>query len=436
MSNELDPAFEEDIFDLLLTEAPSENGTGAGAGTGGAAKSGASGATSNPSESGSGSGSAGAELDKPDHHQIAREAKRARNSGDLIKQADAAPAHLRDPNAPYDVMHTNKKNIAEGLWHAKSGVVELMTMRGNFWKVMGYTTKVERKQCLNPEEALLLVEKSQLLVRPSTARSGKHIPTQHFYHEALHFIPQAAVLTYNKLKSLDYITLRHNQYLGPISGKKEEAVVAAAEGEAVEPHSLNDKVFSCDADIYEQMRAHPNWSLLDTLVSFDVYPQSAAWTKKTHVHPDGPAASDADKKPRGYVVVQTGAWTVNSRLTMHLLRAAHGVPLIFAAVLPSGNLALEEFTDAESSLNWENEHAIDISYLSKVTMDTVVKRDPEAVAKAAARAAAKAKGKGKAEAEVDGNDDADMELESVGDEDEDEEEDEEEEEEDEEEEDL
>ena len=56
--------------------------------------------------------------DKPDHHQMAREAKRARNSGDLISQAAARPAHTRDPDAPYDVLHTNKKNIAEGLWHA------------------------------------------------------------------------------------------------------------------------------------------------------------------------------------------------------------------------------------------------------------------------------------------------------------------------------
>ena len=72
-------------------------------------------------------------------------------------------------------------------------------MRGNFWKIMGYTTKKDRKQCLNPEEALLLVERSQLLVRPANARSGPHIASQHFYEEALHFLPQAAVLTYNKV---------------------------------------------------------------------------------------------------------------------------------------------------------------------------------------------------------------------------------------------
>jgi hypothetical protein len=39
------------------------------------------------------------------------------------------------------------------------------------------------------------------------------------------------------------------------------------------------------------------------------------------------------------------------------------VPLIFAAVLPSGNLILEEFTDARFSLDWQNVYArsIDMS---------------------------------------------------------------------------
>ena len=32
-------------------------------------------------------------------------------------------------------------------------------------------------------------------------------------------------------------------------------------------------MFSCDADVYAYMRAHPTWSLLDTLVTFDVYVQ-------------------------------------------------------------------------------------------------------------------------------------------------------------------
>ena len=48
------------------------------------------------------------------------------------------------------------------------------------------------------------------------------------------------------------------------------------------------------------------------------------------------------------------------------------MPILFAAVLPSGNLILEEFTDAASSLKWDNEYAIDINFSSKVTMESVI----------------------------------------------------------------
>ena len=58
-----------------------------------------------------------------------------------------------------------------------------------------------------------------------------------------------------------------------------------------------------------------------------------------------------------------------------LMKAAKGVPLIFAAVLPSGNLILEEFTDARTSLNWENKYAIDIKYSKKTTMQTVMPKE-------------------------------------------------------------
>ena len=40
--------------------------------------------------------------------------------------------------------------------------------------------------------------------------------------------------------------------------------------------------------------------------------------------------------------------------------------------MPSGNLILEEFTDAATSLKWDNEYAIDINFSSKVTMESVI----------------------------------------------------------------
>jgi hypothetical protein len=39
------------------------------------------------------------------------------------------------------------------------------------------------------------------------------------------------------------------------------------------------------------------------------------------------------------------------------LDAAAGVPVIFAAVMPTGNVVLEEFTDALNSLDWTNIYA-------------------------------------------------------------------------------
>jgi hypothetical protein len=342
-----DPAF-DDILDLLLDAEPEEEQS-----SGDMPAVGKESTTSAQEDSGS-------FLDNitlvqspvsalPDKHRQDREAKRSRNSGDLLPQN----SNSLGPDAPYDVLHVNKKNIAEGVWDRDTGVVELMTLRGNFWKVMGYTD--HSTQLLNPEEALLLVERSQLVVR-SVAQAHvetKHIASQYFYQEVLHFVPQAVILTYVKLKYLDYITLRHAGHYGN------------------DEHSLREKVFACDADVYASMRRYPERTILDTLVAFDVYPQSSSWTKRGYLDSQ---TSDPSKKPRGYVIVQTGDWTMNSRLMVHLLKAAKGVPIIFAAVLPSGNLILEEFTDATTSLKWDNEHAIDITYFSKVSFDTLVKR--------------------------------------------------------------
>jgi hypothetical protein len=307
-----------------------------------------------------------------DKHRNDRELKRQRNSGDLEPQKKI----VRDPNAPYDVLHTDKKNIAEGEWLADQGLVELITLRGNFWRIMGFTQL--QKQLLNPEEALLLVEKSQLIVRPkvrnasvsgsgtdSTSQVGVHslafggkaakantprIPAQHFYQEVLQFVPLACMLTYDKLKSYDYITLRHRRHNGNVS------------------HPL--KAFSCDAEVYAHMRAHPKQDILETLVSFDIYANLTGWTKKGYL--DITNVGDPAKRPHGHVVVQTGAWTMNSRVVSHLLAASKGVPIIFAAVLPSGNLILEEFTDARTSLTWSNDLAIDITFFSKVSLATLV----------------------------------------------------------------
>ncbi len=338
-------------------------------------------------------------------------------------------------SGPYDVTIKNKKSCAEGVWIREKGLVRITNMRGKFWRVMGFSMKSQ--MYLNPEEALLLVEQAQLILKAANSRSDKHIPSSYFYQEVLNFVPQAVVLSYVKLKSLDYIVLRHRNNNGD--------------------HAKPLRSFSCEYDVYEYMKANPSWNVLETCVAFDVYCNVSSWSKKAMLtnseyakikripsrvgrsesrstivsdativttkntqkkkkaeidgtgrnrlneaddHGEEPQllTSPEDlrsKLPKAYVIVQTGDWTFSGRLMIALLKAAKGVPLIFAAVLPSGNLILEEFTDARTSLNWENDYAIDIKYSKKTTMQTVmpkemVERMEQERLKQEAKAAAKA----------------------------------------------
>ena len=255
----------------------------------------------------------------------------------IPKPHQPQPQQQPQIGAPYDAKVKDRRQVAEGLWLAVDGTVELITMRGNFWRIMGYNAN--RKNYLQPEEALLLVEKAQLCVSApggeqlaaanANANAIKlHIPSSVFYEEVLKQVPLPCYLTYVKLKSLEYVTMRHNQYQAP-------------------------RAFVGDADIYRAMAAQPGDRLLDTLISFDIYAHTANWSKKNM----------QEMPPTAYVMVQTGDWTPSARLMLRLLEEAKGVPVIFAAVLPSGNLVLEEFTDARHSLDWQNVYArsIDMS---------------------------------------------------------------------------
>ena len=409
----LDPEFEEDILGLLIEEPSGDGSSALAQMTVNSADLGHSTEKDGKNKRATGGGVV-------DKHREDREAKRQKNSGDLSKQA---PASEPAADAPYDAKGGDKKNSAEGTWDSEKGTVELNTMRGNFWRIMGFTES--KLQYLNPEEALLLAEKSQLRIYRDTKNNGNsgagknssgsssavavnendangrtsenRVPLQHFYDEVLQFVPQAVLLVYNKLKFLDYICMRHKQHNGNTS------------------HPLRS--FSNDADVYAQMKKYPNRGILESLCAFDVYPNMTSWSKKAFLDSNGNSTGDISKRaslnqqksgsdnnnnddggieieeenenkvdnkkekrlqrmraPSGYVIVQTGDWTMNSRLAIHLLRAAKGVPIIFAAVLPSGNLILEELCDARTALVWDNVHAIDISFSSNVTMENLVKR--------------------------------------------------------------
>lgn len=230
------------------------------------------------------------------------------------KRARIEPSCNATANTPFDAKVKDRRQVAEATWLPKLGLVELIKMRGNFWKVMGFSQN--RKNYLQPEEALLLIEKAQLCV---TNEELNHIPSSLFYDEVLYYIPQPCYLTYVKLKSLEYVTFRHKQ---------------------------TPRAFTGDEDIYQHMAANPKAGLLESLIAFDVYAHTANWSKKQM----------SDKLPTSYVLVMTGDWTLSGRLKLRLLEDARGVPVIFAAVLPSGNLILEEFTDARYSLDWKNEY--------------------------------------------------------------------------------
>ena len=49
------------------------------------------------------------------------------------------------------------KTIAVGCWNPLTGLVEVTKMRGNFWKICGFS--IQQKNYLYPEEALYLAEK-------------------------------------------------------------------------------------------------------------------------------------------------------------------------------------------------------------------------------------------------------------------------------------
>ncbi|MEC8392021.1 MAG: tRNA-splicing endonuclease subunit SEN54 family protein, partial [Actinomycetota bacterium] len=78
-----------------------------------------------------------------------------------------------DSDAPYDASVRGKKSLGEAVWLHEKDCVELLTLRGNYWRVMGWSE--DRTMLLNPEVALLLVERGHLRVKASVV-SEKHIP--------------------------------------------------------------------------------------------------------------------------------------------------------------------------------------------------------------------------------------------------------------------
>ena len=230
------------------------------------------------------------------------------------------------------------ESIALVRWEASLCLGEITVMKGNFWKYCGFS--LNQKNYLYPEEALYLAERRAIRIRRSLDEIGSENNNRNnklnngmpktayhfteFYELILGHIPIAFYLTYLKLKSLEYVVLRRNSN---------------------SVHSITS-----DADIVNLIRENPTGGLLNTLVSFDIFPHNKMFSKNANKRP----------KPTAYVIVTAGYKTLPGRVLLKLLEEAGKVPIIVSALMPTGHVMLEEFTDALNSIDWSNDYKINL----------------------------------------------------------------------------
>lgn len=126
---------------------------------------------------------------------------------------------------PYEVP-LNLKQVAVARWLPKLNLVEVIKIRGNFWRKFGFS--LGKKNMLNPEEALFLLERGMLVIENE---SGKRIPFRDVYDEITLKIGLPCYLSYVKLRvsvlifldkliilfcnrqNLDYIVFRNDSQI-------------------------------------------------------------------------------------------------------------------------------------------------------------------------------------------------------------------------------
>jgi hypothetical protein len=232
------------------------------------------------------------------------------------KQGDRE-AELEEPI--YDIK-VHRAGAAYGKWDENAQAVDLTKMRGNFWKITGFSAGT--KNYLNVEEAMYLVERAQMYIHSDDVGDVK-VKSSVFYKKVMSLIPQECYLVYAKLKNLEYIVRRNSTTNSLVS-------------------------FRGDKDVYDYLKLRPSLGLLEGVCSFELFANKKFWSKKTSL----------TMKPVSYVVVLKGHTTLSARLTMALLDEADGVPILFAAVTSSSHIILEEFTDARRALNAHNSVAL------------------------------------------------------------------------------
>lgn len=94
------------------------------------------------------------------------------------------------------------KNISKGKWLNNKKCIEIISIKGNFWRIMGYTE--HGINYLYPEEALYLLEKNLLGIFDE---ENKLYKKDVIYELIIQEITLECYLTYSKLKVFLYYFL-------------------------------------------------------------------------------------------------------------------------------------------------------------------------------------------------------------------------------------
>lgn len=119
-------------------------------------------------------------------------------------------AHTLSIDGSLDMTVT--KNISKGKWISEKCCVEMIRIKGNFWRVMGYT--FQSRNYLYPEEALYLFEKNLLVIIKEQEDEDKEevegekekerdeiiYPKDVIYEMIVNIISLPCYLSYSKLK--------------------------------------------------------------------------------------------------------------------------------------------------------------------------------------------------------------------------------------------
>jgi hypothetical protein len=133
---------------------------------------------------------------------------REENDVTVVGDANKVGKSLLHADRPYEVP-LNLKQVAVTRWHSDVGSVEIIKMRGNFWKSFGYC--IGAKNFLYPEEALLLLERGLIVVEDE---SNIRIALGMIYEEITSRTGLPCYLTYVKLRVCMFLLLISNRNRG------------------------------------------------------------------------------------------------------------------------------------------------------------------------------------------------------------------------------